>query len=87
MGLWDVLAMREAGWAYTSQRSIHGKAGQLLESPDFGSQLRMRRRAIKMAEDHVVLDATPLHSSQLGLFSPPHSANPPRHQILSILSP
>ena len=79
MGLWDVLAMREAGWAYTSQRSIHGKAGQLLESPDFGSQLRMRRRAIKMAEDHVVLDATPLHSSQFFRSYQSHEVLEPHH--------
>lgn len=34
-GLWDVLTVREAEWAYTSQRNTHGETGHLLESPDF----------------------------------------------------
>lgn len=34
IGLWDVLAVRKAGRAYTSQRNAHCEMDHLLESPE-----------------------------------------------------
>lgn len=35
-GLWTMLTVREARWAYISQRNWHCETGHLLENPNFG---------------------------------------------------